>query len=210
MKRSKGCGKIKVLGITGGIGAGKSTVLSYLERQYQARVIQADETAKRLQRSGQPCFREIVEEFGREAVGEDGELDRERLSNIVFSDPEKLKRLNELVHPAVKEEIQKEIRLESEKGEAPFVVLEAALLLEDHYETVCDEIWYVYADEKTREERLKRSRGYTKEKIRRVMESQLTDRQYREKCNFVIDNSSEFVENTYEQIDKGLVKHGFL
>lgn len=201
---------MKVLGITGGVGAGKSTVLSYLENRYHARVIQADLTAKELQQPGCVCFNGIVEEFGREILDHKGNLDRQRLSQIVFSDPKKLRRLNELVHPPVKQEICRQIQAEKVRGKVPFIALEAALLLEDHYETVCDEIWYIYADEKTRGERLKRSRGYTEEKIRRMMGNQLSEVQYREKCNFVIDNSSEFVENTYEQIDKGLVKHGFL
>ncbi|HIR14498.1 MAG TPA: dephospho-CoA kinase [Candidatus Choladousia intestinavium] len=201
---------MKVLGITGGIGAGKSTVLSYLEEKYHARVIQADLTARQLQQPGGVCFRNIVEEFGREILNREGNLDREKLSKTVFSDLGKLKRLNELVHPYVKEEIKRQIRKEKERGEVPFIAVEAALLLEDHYETVCDEIWYIYADVRTREERLKESRGYTEEKIRRVMENQLEETEYRKKCDFVIDNSSKFVENTYEQIDKGLVEHGFL
>ncbi|MFR8548616.1 MAG: dephospho-CoA kinase, partial [Lachnospiraceae bacterium] len=74
----------------------------------------------------------------------------------------------------------------------------------------CDEIWYVYADPQVRIERLAKSRGYTLEKSRQIMRNQLTDREYRKKCKFMIDNSSDIVENTYEQIDKGLVEHGFL
>ena len=155
-------------------------------------------------------MRNIVEEFGGEILNREGNLGREKLSKTVFSDLGKLKRLNELVHPYVKEEIKRQIRKEKERGEVPFIAVEAALLLEDHYETVCDEIWYIYADVRTREERLKESRGYTEEKIRRVMENQLEETEYRKKCDFVIDNSSKFVENTYEQIDKGLVEHGFL
>ena len=100
---------MKVLGITGGIGAGKSTVLSYLEEKYHARVIQADLTARQLQQPGGVCFRNIVEEFGREILNREGNLDREKLSKTVFSDLGKLKRLNELVHPYVKEEIKRQI-----------------------------------------------------------------------------------------------------
>lgn len=201
---------MKVLGITGGVGAGKSTVLAYLEERYGAKVIQADLTARRLQEPGEVCYEKIVETFGKEILSEDGSLNRKELARMVFSDSGKLETLNRLVHPYVKEEIQREIREERKRGTAPFIALEAALLLEDHYETVCDEIWYIYADPETRARRLEESRGYTPKKIRDMMANQLTEAQYREKCNFAIDNSGNFVENTYEQIDKGLKEHGFL
>ena len=82
---------MKVIGITGGVGSGKSEVLQYLEQEYGAYVCQMDETARNLQKSGTECFRKIVEHFGEAVVGRDGELDRGRLGGIVFSDEEELK-----------------------------------------------------------------------------------------------------------------------
>ncbi|MEY8426112.1 dephospho-CoA kinase [Lachnospiraceae bacterium 46-15] len=201
---------MKVLGITGGVGAGKSTVLAYLSERYQAKVIQADKTAHILEQPGQECYHRIVEEFGKEILGADGAIDRRLLGSIVFSDKKSLERLNGIVHPAVREYIIQEIRQEQLTGMTPFVVLEAALLIEEHYDEICDEIWYVRAGEETRQKRLMASRGYTAEKVREIMQNQLSDALFLKHCQFVVDNSSDFIENTYGQIDRGLVEHGFL
>ena len=115
-----------------------------------------------------------------------------------------------MVHPAVKSYIIEEIRKERDAGQVPFVVIEAALLLEDHYDEICDEIWYVHTDREVRKRRLMESRGYTDEKSEKIMKNQLPDERFFEQCQFVVDNSSDFIENTYEQIDRGLVEHGFL
>ena len=114
------------------------------------------------------------------------------------------------MHPAVKEYIASEIEEERKKKRVPFVAVEAALLIEDHYETICDELWYIYADEEVREQRLLASRSYTREKSRSIMKQQLPDDIFRESCQFVIDNSSEILQNTFEQIDRGLISHGIL
>lgn len=209
---------MKVLGITGGVGAGKSTVLEYLRERYQVRVILADEVGRVLQQPGQACYTQIVRAFGAgilqedtaETEGRTGEIDRQKLSAIVFSDIDQLSRLNAIVHPAVKAYIIEEIEKEKQQQIVPFVVIEAALLFEDHYDQICDEIWYIHTEKETRMQRLAQNRGYTEQKSCRIMENQMSEEQYREKCNLVIDNSSEFVENTYEQIDEGLIRHGFL
>lgn len=137
-------------------------------------------------------------------------IDRQKLGTVVYADRSKLELLNQLVHPAVKAHIVEEIEKERHKGAVPFVVVEAALLLEDRYDLICDEIWYVYVKEETRCKRLMASRGYSAEKVQSIMRNQMKDDEFRRRCDFVIDNSSDFMENTYEQIDKGLIKHGFL
>ena len=201
---------MKVLGITGGVGAGKSTVLGYLADHYGARVIEADRCAHLLQQPGGDCYDAIVNCFGREILFPDGRINREILGKIVYADQKQLKVLNRIVHPAVKTYIIEIIAQERKKGAVPFVTIEAALLLEDGYDQICDEIWYIYADEAARTKRLQSSRGYSPEKIRSVMANQRDEEGYRSGCKLVIDNSSDFVENTYEQIDKGLREHGFL
>lgn len=202
--------KMKVLGITGGIGTGKSTVLDYIGKMYHARVIQADQAAHLLMEPGQVCYYRIVETFGSGVLRGDQKIDREKLGKMVFSDREKLNKLNQIVHPAVKEYIISEIEKEKKAGDVPFVVIEAALLIDDHYENICDEFWYIYADEDVRKQRLMQYRGYTAEKVRQVMKNQLRESVYRQHCQFVVDNSSNIVENTYEQIDRGLIEHEFL
>ena len=90
------------------------------------------------------------------------------------------------------------------------MAVEAALLIEDHYDTLCDEIWYIYAQEDVRRKRLAVSRGYSSAKSDSIMKNQLPDEIFRESCQFVIDKRSEIVQNTYEQIDRGLKEHGIL
>ena len=201
---------IKILGITGGVGAGKSTILAYLSKKYQARVIELDKAAHLCMQHGTDCFDRIVNTFGREILTEDGSICRPALSKIVFADRSKVEELNRIVHPAVKNYIREEIKKETEKCSVPFIVLEAALLLEDHYDEICDEIWYIYVEDEVRIARLSSSRGYTPEKTRAVLENQKSDKEFRRFCQLVIDNSSDNVENTYKQIDRGLSTHGFL
>lgn len=200
---------MKILGITGGVGAGKSTVLQYLSQKYQVRVIELDKAAHLLMEPGGACYRPLTEVFGRDILGADGRIDRRKLYEKTFAQQTGVGILNQIVHPRVKEYIRQEIKKEAHKG-SPFLVLEAALLLEDHYEEICDEIWYVYVCEEARRKRLMASRGYSEEKIAQILKNQKTDAQFRTACQFVIDNSSDILENTYEQIDKGLKEHEFV
>lgn len=201
---------MKILGITGGVGAGKSTILDYIQKMYHARVIQLDQVGHMVQEPGQSCYYRIVELFGTGILNGDHTISREKLAAAVFDDVEMLQKLNQIVHPAVKEYVLQEIEREKGRGIVPFLVLEAALLFEDHYDRICDEIWYIFTEEKIRIERLKRTRGYSDAKCRKIIGNQMKESGYRARCKFVIDNSSNIVENTYEQIDKGLIEHGFL
>lgn len=189
---------MKVLGITGGVGSGKSEVLRCMEEEYKAYVCQLDEVAKELQKRGGICYRQIIEQFGESIIGEDKELDRQKLSAIVFQDEEKRKVLNGIVHPKVKNWVEQDI-LKKEKQEVPLYVIEAALLPEAGYEDICGEMWYIYTTEEIRRRRLKESRGYTDEKISRMMASQSTEERFRKACQVVIDNSGTF-EETKKQI----------
>ena len=192
---------MKVLGITGGVGSGKSEVLNYLREAYGAVVCQMDETAKRLQENGPGCFRKIAETFGPEIIGADGELDRKKLGARVFSDPEQLRLLNSIVHPEVLRSVSADIRKHTEEG-TPLYVVEAALLPDVGGE-LCDEIWYIYASEEVRRERLKASRHYSDEKITDMIASQPSEETFRRACTAVIDNSGPF-ENTERQIGERL------
>lgn len=192
---------MKVLGITGGVGSGKSEVLNYLREAYGAVVCQMDETAKRLQEKGTGCFRKIAEAFGPEIIGADGELDRKKLGARVFSDPEQLRLLNSIVHPEVLRSVSADIRKHTEEG-TPLYVVEAALLPDVGGE-LCDEIWYIYASEEVRRERLKASRHYSDGKITDMIASQPSEETFRRACTAVIDNSGPF-ENTERQIGERL------
>lgn len=184
---------MKIIGITGGVGSGKSAVLSYMADTCNATTCQADAVARRLQSPGEECYLKMVEYFGTQIVGANGALDRKTLGQIVFSDAQKRKVLNQIVHPKVKEAIKAEIEVEREKGTGLFVI-EAALLLEDNYDEICDELWYIYTDEKKRRTRLKQSRAYDDVKIDEIIRSQSSDTVFREKCDKVIDNSGDFLD----------------
>lgn len=189
---------MKILGITGGVGSGKSAVLDHLEAEYHAVICQLDDVARMLQQNGQVCFTKIVETFGEEVIGKDRELDRQKLSEIVFSDAKKLQQLNEIVHPEVKQWVIKDIADKENLG-VPLYVIEAALLPTAGYETICDEMWYIYTNEKVRTERLKASRGYSEERIRNMIASQPKEEIFRKACCAVIENSGTF-EDTKKQI----------
>lgn len=191
---------MKIIGITGGIGSGKSCVVSYLQDTYSAVVCQADHVAWRFQEPGQTCYKDIVSCFGTTILNDDNTINRTKLGQIVFADNEKLLQLNKIMHPAVKSYILNLIYMERQAG-APYFVLEAALLLEEHYEQICDEIWYVYCEEQVRRQRLKDSRQYSDEKIDAIMASQLPEAVFRKHCKIVIDNSGNF-EDTCYQIEK--------
>ncbi|PXV95955.1 dephospho-CoA kinase [Lachnotalea glycerini] len=194
---------MRIIGITGGIGAGKTSVLNYIQKNYNARIVMADQVAHRLEEPGHKCYYNIVEMFGSSILNADTTINRQRLAQIVFEDEEKRKKLNAIVHPDVKEYITKEMNAEKERGKIDFFIVEAALLIEDKYDLLCDEVWYIYAKEEIRRERLKKSRGYTDEKINFIFNSQLTEDAFRDKCGVVINNNlSEY--NTYMQIDEVL------
>ena len=191
---------MKVIGITGGVGAGKTQILEYLNNKYGATICQADAVGKKLQKKGTECFDAIVAHFGTEILDAKGELDREKLADIDFSDKVELSVLNSIVHPAVKEEIYKKIAKEERKNTNLFI-LESAILIEDHYEEICDELWYIYVEDSIRKKRLIYARGYDSKKVDDIIAAQLPKSMFMKHCDRVIDNSNTF-EETKIQLDK--------
>ena len=183
------------IGITGGVGAGKSTILQILKEKYQAHLIMADDVAKDLMRKNKSAYRKIVQVFGQEILGEDQEIDRQKLSSIVFQDEDKLQTLNQIVHPLVKKAILKEKDTISKKDPKKLIVLEAALLIEDGYPKLLDELWAVVADKEVRIKRLMEDRGYSREKSENIIATQLSDDVFRKECGFVIDNSGSLSDS---------------
>jgi len=194
---------MRFIGITGGVGAGKTEILSYIKRHYKCEIHLADEAAHQVKRSGTECFARLVELLGKEIVGADGEIDKSAMANRIFADSEMLKKVNAIVHPAVKELLLKKLALARENPEIELFFVEAALLIETGYRELVDEMWYIYADEPVRRMRLKGSRGYQEEKITRIMDNQLSEEEFRKACDFVIDNSGTLADS-YRQINKKL------
>lgn len=196
---------MKFIGITGGVGAGKSEILSYLGKKTGVRVMLADEIAHELMEVGTDCYKSLRQTFNDEDIwNSDGSFNREKLAKVIFSDKLKRDIMNSMVHPAVKEYVIRQQEYEKERGELSLLVLEAALLIEEHYDKICDELWYIYTSEENRRDRLKASRGYSDEKIDNIFKSQLSEEEYRKYCAVVIDNNGS-VEAAFEQIDKALV-----
>ena len=197
---------MRIIGITGGVGAGKSEVLDYLARAYEATVVQADEVGYLLMRPGTEVYRKILEQFSSAVLKDKSqELDRQVLADLVYTDARLKKKLEQIVHPAVKEYIKKDI-LKERQAETEVYVIEAALLLEDHYEEICDEIWYIYAEEEVRRERLHRELGYTNERINQIFAQQLSEEEFSEGCDFEVDNSGT-LEETQKQIDRRMQQY---
>ena len=191
---------MRVIGVTGGVGSGKSAVLNYIEAHFDARIVKADEVGHMLMMPWGKCYEPVVKLFGDWVVKEDGSLDRQAIAQIVFKDSEMLKKLNAIIHPEVKKYIVREIK-RSRKEETEFFFIEAALLLEEKYDEICDEIWYIYCEKEVRMERLRRDRGYSDERIRQVMENQLPDEEYEAHCDFQLYNDED-VAHTYLQIER--------
>lgn len=196
---------MKIIGITGGVGAGKSAILTYLREHHHAVVIEADKVGHLLMEPGGACYYSIVEKFGSSILNGDQTINRGKLGKIVFSDEMLLEALNKIVHPRVKAHIVSEIAKERAYHRTAYFVIEAALLLEDHYDAICDEIWYIDTDASIRAQRLRESRGYDDEKIAGIMANQKSPEEFRKECQAVIDNSGS-LENTFEQIDRQLGK----
>ena len=191
---------MKIIGITGGVGAGKTQILEYLNNRYGATVCQTDAVGRKLQKKGTKCFDAIVESFGTEILDEKGELDRYKLAGIVFSDSARREELNGIVHPAVEEEIRKKIGKEERKNTNLFII-ESALLIETHYDQICDEVWYVYVEASIRKKRLVYARGYDAKKVDDIIAAQLPKDEFMKHCDRVIDNSNTF-EETQAQLDE--------
>ncbi|MBR0381521.1 MAG: dephospho-CoA kinase [Eubacterium sp.] len=199
----------KVIGITGGVGAGKSIIMEILRDRYRADIILSDLTAHRLMEPGEDNWKGIVECFGREILRDDGTIDRGKLSGLVFSDPEKLAALNAITHPGVIRRIREEIRRFRREGNAPLLAVESALLPGSGLEEDLDAIWYIYVDDAVRAKRLEEGRGYTPEKTRSVLEKQKSDAEFRSCASLVIDNSGS-VEETEKLISDALDKEGII
>lgn len=192
-----------VIGITGGIGSGKSTVLDYIRKRCRCHVIFADRVGKDLMKPGRSVYKAIVSAYGASVLREDGSIDTEALTKEAFKDEESILKLNAIEHPLIKKEILRRIRITRKK----LVFVEAALLQEGDLVPVCDEVWVVTAQLKTRILRLCTSRGYSEEKAEAFIRRQLSDAQFETIADRLIPNDGPF-EETAKEIDACLLSAG--
>ena len=219
------------IGVTGGVGAGKSEILRYLENRYNCRVLLSDDAAKELELKGRALYEPLVRLLSgsgpekeqamsdlpseeRESEGmphealllENGEINKAEMARRIFADEKLLQKVNELVHPAVNRYILDEIERERRSGAREFFVLESALLVENGYDRIVDSMWYIYCDREVRRERLRASRGYSDEKITRIMGNQVSEEEYRRACDIVIDNTGDLTaeDGALAQVDAAI------
>jgi len=189
----------KVIGLTGGVGSGKTFVATYAHEKYGVPILLADEVGHLALMPSSKTYELVVEKFGKDILENDGTIDRKRLGDLVFSDASKLEALNHIVHPFIEAYIKEKIAQLKVEAKTKYILLEAAILLESNLASLCDEIWFVKAGEAIRRERLKSSRGYTDQKINDIIKAQLSEEEMERCVDHIIVNNGNL-----QEIDKQL------
>ena len=194
---------MKIVGLTGGISSGKSTVSSYL-KQLKIPVIDADEVARKVVEPNSQGAREIRKTFGSDVFEEDGSLNRQKLGSLIFSNAENRQKLDDLLQPLIKIMILDEIEEYRQKGET-MIVLDLPLLFEKHYEKLCEEIIVVYVPRELQLERLMKRNQYTKQEALSRIDSQLSIEEKRKRATVLLDNQGT-IQQLYHQVEQWLVE----
>lgn len=193
---------MKFIGITGGVGAGKSTVLGLLKENCNCKILLADEVAAYLMSPEHDCFDKVVAlPWPASIKSADGSIDRPLMASYMFADDSLREKVNAIVHPAVKDYVLNQVETEKNSHNIEYFFFEAALLIECGYDKLVDEMWYIYTAPEVRRARLKDFRGYSDAKIDLIMASQRSDDEFRAYCRQVIDNTGT-AEETLEQLHK--------
>jgi dephospho-CoA kinase len=197
---------MRVVGLTGGIGSGKSSV-SRLLKAHGALVIDADRIAHQLQARGQPVWRRIVEEFGWWVLQPDGQLDRRKLGYRVFNNSEERQRLNNIVHPAVHQEMFHQLAEAAQQG-VRVAVLDVPLLIEGGLYQRVDEVWVVYAEPGQQLERIQARDHLSLEAAQRRVGAQMPLKDKLAYAHYVIDNTRdpEYLEKVVQQLWRKVVQ----
>lgn len=182
---------MKLVGLTGGVGSGKSTVAAML-RELGVEVVDADDASHAAYESGTPGFAAVIREFGDD-YARDGRIDRRRLGELVFRDADARRRLNAIVHPLVREWMAARTAEAVERG-ASVIVHDVPLLFENGLERLYSSVVMVYVPEKMQVERLVQGRGFTPERAREVIAAQMPIEEKRRVAHHVIDNSGTIAE----------------
>jgi len=186
------------IGLTGGIGSGKSTV-SRILGELGAPIIDADKVGHAIYAPDGPAYSEVIAAFGRSILAADGTIERSKLGSIVFSDPRALKQLNSIVHPKMFARMREMIQELRAGGEQNPVVVEAAILIEANWQPLFDEIWLVTASKERVMERIERDRGLKPEQTEARIRAQLPDDERRKYSTLVITNDGT-VEELRQQV----------
>jgi dephospho-CoA kinase len=194
---------MRVIGLTGGIAAGKSTVSEAL-RDAGAAIIDADKVGHEAYLPGTECHAALVEAFGREIVAEGGEIDRRKLGAIVFADPAQRTRLQDIVWPRMKEMMRARLA-DLRAGGTEVAVIEAAVLIEADWLDLVDEVWVVQVPEAVAMQRLMNRNGFSEDDARSRIRAQLTNDERARHATVVIDNSGT-VEEARQRVTAALAR----
>ena len=187
------------VGLTGGIGSGKSTVAGILE-DLGAAVIHADAVGHEVYLPQTEGWQRVTAAFGHDIVKPDQTIDRQKLGAIVFRDPEALKQLNAIVHPLIFAEVQRRIRSLRASGITQPIVVEAAILIEANWLPLVDEVWLVVASKEAVIDRLAQQRDLAADDVARRVDAQLTDADRRKVAQVVIENQGS-LEQLRQQVE---------
>lgn len=210
-----------ILGVTGGAGSGKTTVVKRIQELVDTHFLHCDLIAHELMEPGGASYEALVQEFGEEILEPVKEecteqvspevmlrpISRPCLAAVAMATEESRKRLNELTHPLVRQAVEKELDRLKEAQFSGVVVIEAALLIEAGYKELCDSLWYVHAPLTDRVRRMRENRGYSEEKIKNILAGQLTEEQFKAAADVVIENPDGAEKSLLKEISKHLKEY---
>lgn len=179
---------MKVIGVTGTSGVGKTTVCEILNKKFNAFIIDADEVARELSKKGNMYLQEITEYFGQDILDSDGNLKRKELASLIYNDRVKREALNSITFKYVVEEIKRRLDLAKENE---IIVIDAALLFESKLNEACDIVLGIIADEAQKIERICKRDNITKEMAKKRIAVQITDKELLKKADYAIKNKGD-------------------
>ena len=196
---------MKVIGLTGGIASGKSTITNYIESK-GIPVIDGDRVSREVVLPGSEALMKIEEEFGKEYILSDGTLDRKKMGKNVFNNPEERKKLEGILHPIIRNEFIKKINEYKKNPEIKIVLLDAALLIESKMTDLTDSLWLVYADKEVQIKRVMARDNVSEDVALSIINSQMLLSDKKKYADEIIDNNKSFLE-VYEKVDNLLKKY---
>lgn len=188
---------MKIIGITGSSGSGKSTVCEILNEKYNVKIIDADKIAKELLTSGTEYYNDVISKFGREIIDDVGEIDRKKLADLIYNDDKKREMLNNSTFHYV----VKEIKSRAKEINNVDIIIDAPLLFESKLDDICNFTIGVIAKESVQIERIIKRDTISKEQACKRLKAQQTNNFYMSKCTEIIENNNEYIE-TEKQIEK--------
>ena len=187
---------MNIIGLTGGIASGKSTVSSFF-RQKGAAVLDADRIARELSEPGGKLHAEYVHHFGAEVLQSDGTLNRRRIGQIVFSDPQQKQWLDAVSHPAIRAELLR--KLEQKRNEKQrLILLDVPLLFESGWDKMADKTCLVYVDESVQLQRLMKRDGYTRREAQDRIAAQMPLEEKKKRADYLIDNNGSLMDTVQQ------------